>query len=125
MMKEMILAAAGCAALATVAAAAETRTVMWFVGHPAEMKAMLAACRNNPGEARRAPECDNVTQAELVLASAEANAVVDLTSPTHPYYWRRHPDELAGKIFTCDHVPPQYWHTLYCDSARASMAQKP
>ena len=118
--KWMMVGAAS-TSLAFPTLAAETRTVMWFVGHPSEMKEMLRACRNNPGDAKHVPECENVTQAELVLSAAEASAVVDMTSPTDPIYWRRHPTELPGKLFACDHVAPQYWHTIYCDSAHAAV----
>lgn len=100
----------------------EHHTAMWYVGHPAEMHAMLLACRNDPGRAKLTPECENVTEAQEIIAAAQAQAHVrDMTPPSNPRYWRLHPDELPQKVFACQHVAPQYRHALWCDSAQAAM----
>ena len=119
--RTLALAAGIGVAIALPATAAETRTVMWFVGHPTEMKEMLRSCRNDPGEARHVAECENVTQAELVLATNEAEAETDMTSPRDPRYWQRHPTELAPVLAGCEHANARLWHVLYCESATAAM----
>jgi len=102
--------------------AQEHHTAMWYVGHPADMRSMLLACRNDPGRAKLTPECENVTEAQEIIAAAQAQAHVrDMTPPSNPRYWRLHPDELPQKVFACQHVAPQYRHALWCDSAQAAM----
>lgn len=98
-----------------------TRTVMWFVGHPVEMKAMLLACRNNPGMAKQTPECENVTQAEILLAAEESRQRFDPTPPSDPKYWRLHPRELAQTVSVCPGMSPRARHYNFCDSAETAM----
>lgn len=50
-------------AQAPVLTVAPVRTVAWFTAHPVEMRAKIAACNNNPGEAKRDPECENASDA--------------------------------------------------------------
>jgi hypothetical protein len=40
------------------------RTVTWFKAHVPELQAKLAACKNNPGEARTDAECNNAQHAQ-------------------------------------------------------------
>lgn len=98
-----------------------TRTVMWFVGHPAEMKAMLLSCRNDPGNAKYKPECENVTQAEIILAAEESRQQFDPTPPSDPRYWRLHPRELAQTVSVCPGMSPRARHYNFCDSAETAM----
>jgi hypothetical protein len=42
----------------------EVRTVTWFKAHVPELQAKLAACKDNPGEARTDAECDNAQHAQ-------------------------------------------------------------
>jgi len=97
------------------------RTVMWYVGHPAELRAVMAACQNNPGAAKHNPDCENVVQAELVLSADHASAMTDMTPPSNPRYWFIHPDELGPQLFDCSHTQsPAMRRALWCDSAEAA-----
>jgi hypothetical protein len=116
-MKRFVILAA--LAAATAFASAE-HTVMWYVGHPAEMKRVLAACNNDPGDAKNKPDCENVFQAELVFSSAEAERrATPFMSPANPRYWRLHPDELPFEIFICAKLVgnPAAYRANFCDSA--------
>jgi len=42
----------------------DARTVTWFKAHVPELQAKLAACKDNPGEARTDAECDNAQHAQ-------------------------------------------------------------
>ena len=42
----------------------DVRTVTWFMAHVPELQAKLAACKDNPGEARTDAECDNAQHAQ-------------------------------------------------------------
>jgi hypothetical protein len=42
----------------------EVRTVTWFKAHVPELQVKLAACKDNTGEARTDPECDNAQHAQ-------------------------------------------------------------
>ena len=44
--------------------APEPRTVTWFKAHVPELQAKLAECKDNPGRARNAAECDNAQHAQ-------------------------------------------------------------
>jgi hypothetical protein len=97
------------------------RTVMWYVGHPAELRAVMAACANNPGAAKHNPDCENVVQAQLVLAANRASSVTDLTPPTSPHYWFVHPEQLGPELFYCSHTQDaEVRHQIFCDSAEAA-----
>ncbi|WP_253305870.1 EexN family lipoprotein [unidentified bacterial endosymbiont] len=45
----------------------EIHTVTWFKEHQEERQAMLASCRDNPGELENSPNCVNAMQAENEL----------------------------------------------------------
>jgi hypothetical protein len=49
-------------------ATGETQTVEWFKEHNEERVAVLEECRNNPGEMKNLPNCQNAETAELKLA---------------------------------------------------------
>jgi len=97
------------------------RTVMWYVAHPAELRAVVAACANDPGDAKHNPDCENVVQAQLVLSADQASAMADMTPPSNPHYWFVHPDELASTIFHCSLTQsPVTRRALFCASAEAA-----
>jgi hypothetical protein len=109
---------------AAAAFAASDHTAMWFVGHPDEMKAMILACRNDPGRAKTTPDCENAFQAEVIQSASEDAARVHLgTPPSDPLYWRYHPDELPLELSICKHLPPQDRHMHWCDSAEEAVAR--
>jgi hypothetical protein len=45
------------------ASAQPTKTVAWFMGHHDELQTFLKACRDNPGELAKTPDCVNATKA--------------------------------------------------------------
>ena len=97
------------------------RTAMYYVGHPAELRAVLAACRNNPGAAKHNPDCENVTQAEIILEADRASAMTDMTPPSNPHYWFVHPEQLAPEMFYCEHAQSaETRRAIFCDSAEAA-----
>jgi hypothetical protein len=97
------------------------RTAMWYVGHPSALKAVLMACRNDPGHAKTNPDCENATQAEIILSADQASANVDLTPPSNPRYWRIHPEQLGPEMFHCEHAQSaETRRAIFCDSAEAA-----
>jgi len=44
--------------------AGQVQTVDWYKAHQAERMAMLAKCRDNPGQLAATPNCVNATRAE-------------------------------------------------------------
>lgn len=46
-------------------ATGKTHTVDWFKSHKNERKMVLQECRNNPGELKHMPNCQNATKAEF------------------------------------------------------------
>lgn len=62
-----------CAAIAAIAAVSgcnkstppeEVRDVAFYRSNPADLKAKLAECENNPGELQDTPNCRNAAQAK-------------------------------------------------------------
>lgn len=49
-------------------ATGETQTVEWFKEHNEERTAVLEECRNNPGELKHLPNCQNAETAVLKLS---------------------------------------------------------
>jgi hypothetical protein len=111
---------------ATAAFASAQHTVMWYVGHPAEMKRVLAACNNDPGDAKNTSDCENVFRAEVVISTAEAQQHANvLLPPSDPRYWRIHPDELPWMLATCSRLTPTQRKLFYgsCESAFTAVKQ--
>jgi hypothetical protein len=48
---------------------APIRTVSWFKAHRDELREKYVACKDNPGQGRTDPECDNVVEAKLAAGS--------------------------------------------------------
>ena len=42
----------------------QVQTVEWYKAHPSERAAVLAKCRDNPGQLAATPNCVNATRAE-------------------------------------------------------------
>ena len=42
----------------------QVQTVDWYKAHPAERAAVLAKCKDNPGQLAATPNCVNATRAE-------------------------------------------------------------
>src|SRR5206468_12129331 len=47
-------------------AAESERTATWYVNHPAALRLVTTACRNDPGHASNNPDCLNADQARVV-----------------------------------------------------------
>lgn len=65
------LAALACGlAVSSQALAATPKTVNYYAEHNEERKAVLARCRDNPGELRETPDCVNAERADAKKALA-------------------------------------------------------
>jgi hypothetical protein len=53
------------------ASAQPTKTVAWFIEHRAELRTILKACRDNPGELGKAPDCVNANEARNQITVQE------------------------------------------------------
>ena len=53
------------------ASAQPTKTVAWFIEHSAELRTILKACRDNPGELGKAPDCVNANEARKRITVQE------------------------------------------------------
>lgn len=51
----------------TASFAAEVQTVDWYKANKTERKAVLATCRNNPGELAKTPNCVNASRADSAV----------------------------------------------------------
>ena len=51
------------------------QTVTWFKEHQEERQAMLASCRDNPGEFENSPNCVNALQAENELDAEKSSGL--------------------------------------------------
>ncbi len=60
--KSLILSALSCFCMASFAA--EVQTVDWYKANKTERQAVLAKCRNNPGELANTPDCINASRAQ-------------------------------------------------------------
>lgn len=60
--KSLLLSALSCFCMASFAA--DVQTVDWYKAHKAERQAVLAKCRNNPGELANTPDCVNASRAQ-------------------------------------------------------------
>jgi hypothetical protein len=121
-MKSTLIIVASLAAAPALASA--QHTVMWYVGHPAETKTVLAACHNDPGDAKNTPDCENAFQAEIVISTAKDEQHANLlVPPSDPRYWRIHPEELPWKLYICPKLSPAIQKDNFCDSAWAAVKQ--
>lgn len=53
------------AAASITPAHADTRTVSWFLSHDQERRQVMAACLDDPGDAKVTPNCDNAAEASF------------------------------------------------------------
>lgn len=80
--------------LFTLTAAAEpTRTVSWYRAHPTERAALLAKCRNNPGDLAATPNCQNAEKADAIEETARTGRLQwrPLTKQELPPPWETGP----------------------------------
>lgn len=93
------------------------RTVAWYVAHPAALKTVTLICRNDPGHGMGNPDCANAAAARMDVALREDQRHLDMTPPTDPEYWRRHPSELRTETIVCARHPD-----FTCAAARVAAA---
>jgi hypothetical protein len=53
-----------------------TQTVDWYKSHHAELKDVLAKCKNNPGELAATPNCVNAKLADKQLSMGDSNKAI-------------------------------------------------
>jgi hypothetical protein len=86
--------------LATLAAspafARAQHTVSWYQANPSAMYRALAACDDDPGDAKNTPDCENALAASITVAP--------WIEPTDERYWLIHSDQLPWELAACE--PP-------------------
>ncbi len=95
------------------------RTASWYAAHPAQMRAMVSACRDDPGHGWNHPDCMNARGGEIREAEAEGRRHTGLIPPTNPAYWRGNPD-LSRQLFVCSLLAPADQGPAFCPAARAA-----
>ena len=75
MKKQPFLYLLALAWLSGTAYAEPTRTVEWYRNHPSERVAQLSACRDNPGELGKTPNCINAERAEAIAEAARTGVI--------------------------------------------------
>lgn len=95
------------------------RTASWYAARPGVMHQVLDACRDDPGHARRVPDCTNANQAELLLTEREARANAGLlVSPASPKYWDRYPEQRRMELAYCARMQrPEDRAAFFCPAA--------
>lgn len=96
------------------------RTVAWYADHPGALAAVTRVCRNDPGHGATNPDCMNASEAQVEVALRDARRHVDMTPPTDPNYWRRHPAQLRMQALTCSRIAPQYQADNFCSAVRTA-----
>jgi len=76
-MRSVIAAFLGVTALTSGARGDEVKTATWFADHPEARAKVNALCKDNPGEAKHEPNCDNAFQGNVIAATRAAQAQPD------------------------------------------------
>jgi hypothetical protein len=99
-MRSLVAALLAATALTSGARGDEVKTATWFADHPEARAKVNALCKDNPGQAKHEPNCDNAFQGNVIAATRAAQA---------------HPDGIMGvtKFQTTD----AFWR----DPAHAQM----
>jgi hypothetical protein len=71
-MRFVIAAFLAVTALTSGARGEEVRTATWFADHPEARAKVDALCKDNPGEAKHEPNCDNAFQGNVIAATRAA-----------------------------------------------------
>jgi hypothetical protein len=61
-------------ALASGTRGEEVKTATWFADHPEARAKVNALCKDNPGQAKHEPNCDNAFQGNVIAATRAAQA---------------------------------------------------
>ena len=115
------------AAAAPLAAAnADVKTASWYATHNDARERVVALCRDNPGQAKHNANCDNASQAQVLVALADSRAgsqSSELISPATPRYWLVNAEDLKQRLFICDKLPESQQAANYCPAARAAASR--
>jgi hypothetical protein len=108
-MRTAIIAACLLAALPAVAQETTDHTASWFANHPAQMKAQMQACQDDPGHGKNVPNCANASQGYFNRTAAEAeqqfNAMVAQGKSDQVRQWQANPQMLLTRLKTCNAIP--------------------
>jgi hypothetical protein len=111
------------------AARAEDHTASWFAAHPADMNAVLDACRDDPGHTRNNPNCANAEQGMLERDVAEGKAAIAhqqaMMDAQQDAAWRADQRTLVAQLKRCNTIPvqQQWWPRTVCPRAFAVAKQ--
>ncbi|TPG46000.1 hypothetical protein EAH89_25595 [Roseomonas nepalensis] len=94
----------------------------WYADHPAVRERVVAACRDNPGAARRNDHCAAASQGNLIAAAREASARAPLdpfdnTPPSSPRYWAARPEARREFMEICRRAEPSWRARNNCRAA--------
>lgn len=127
-MKSAIIFTAALVSLAAPAMA-EDHTASWYAAHPAQMNAVLNACRDDPGHLKNDPNCANADQGEYDKAANDAEATVRRQfadqQTRQRQVWASNPAALLYQLKYCNNVKtfPGTWNAANCPTAFAMAKQ--
>jgi hypothetical protein len=127
-MKSTIIFTAALISL-TAPALAEDHTASWYAAHPADMNAVLNACRDDPGHLKNDPNCANADQGEYDKAAHDAEAAVQKQFADARAKLRQelasNPAKLLYQLKYCNNVRafPGTWNAADCPAAFAMAKQ--
>jgi hypothetical protein len=113
----------------TAPALAEDHTASWFAAHPADMNAVLNACRDDPGHLKNDPNCANAEQGEYDKAAADAYAAVNQQFADTRAKLRQelanNPAKLLYQLKYCNNIRSDQgtWNAADCPAAFAMAKQ--
>ena len=73
-MRYLVAALLMATALTSGARGDEVKTATWFADHPEARAKVNALCKDNPGQAKHEPNCDNAFQGNVIAATRAAQA---------------------------------------------------
>ena len=76
-MRYLVAALLMATALTSGARGEEVKTATWFADHPEARAKVNALCKDNPGQAKHEPNCDNAFQGNVIAATRAAQAHPD------------------------------------------------
>ena len=93
-MRYLVAALLMATALTSGARGDEVKTATWFADHPEARAKVNALCKDNPGQAKHEPNCDNAFQGNVIAATRAAQAQSNNDGCQQPRSYRA----LTGKI---------------------------
>ena len=99
-----------------------------FLAHRSELQGKMAACRDNPGDAKHDPECENAYQARLSISAADAQAHADASrvamQAQREQDMRANPGMMVYKLQYCNNLPTDVDRRMTGCAAVYSYAQE-